>query len=64
MALICCGDVQVGHQEEFILRKSGEVLAQAAQGAGGVTIPGGVQEPCECGTEGCGLEQSQAWADG
>jgi len=28
----------------FLLRKSGDVLAQAAQGGGGVTISGGVQE--------------------
>ena len=27
-------------------------MAQAAQGGGGVTIPGGVQEPCRCGIEG------------
>ena len=29
-------------------------MAQAAQGSGGVTICGGVPEPCGCGTEGCG----------
>ena len=29
-------------------------MAQAAQGGGGVTVPGGVQEPCGCGTEGHG----------
>ena len=40
----------------FHLRKSGEALAQAAQGGGGgVTIPGGVQELWRCGTEGHGL---------
>jgi len=27
------------------------VLKQAAQGGGGVTVPGGVQEPGGCGTE-------------
>ena len=27
-------------------------MAQAAQGGGGVTIPGGVEEMCGCGTEG------------
>ena len=37
-----------------ILKKSGEALAQAAQGGDGVTIPGGVQEKGRCGTEGCG----------
>ena len=26
-------------------------MAQAAQGGGGVTDPGGVSEPCGCGTE-------------
>ena len=26
-------------------------MGQATQGGGGVTIPGGVQEPCGCGTE-------------
>ena len=31
--------------------KSGEAMAQAAQGGGGVTVPGGVPEPCGCGTE-------------
>ena len=30
----------------------------AAQGGGGVTIPGGVQEPWRCGTEGhSGMDQ-------
>ena len=36
------GEVQVGYQEKFLLRKSGNALEQAAQGSGGVTIPGGV----------------------
>ena len=40
-----------------------EILGQAAQGDGGVTVPGGVQELCGCGTEGRGLEWSQALAD-
>jgi len=35
--------------------KSGWALAQAAQGGGGVTVPGSVQEPQRCSTEGCGL---------
>jgi len=29
-------------------------VAQAAQGGGGVTVPGGVQDPCGYGTEGRG----------
>jgi len=36
-------------------------VAQAAQGGGGVTIPGGVPELCGCGTEGHG---QWAWCDG
>ena len=44
-----------GYQETFLLRRSGEALAQAAQGGGGVTIPGDVQEKGRCGTEGYGL---------
>ena len=36
----------------ILLRQSGEALAQAAQGGGGITIRGGVQEPWRCGTEG------------
>jgi len=35
--------------------ESGQTLEQAAQGSGGVTIPGGVQKPCRCGTLGHGL---------
>ena len=29
-------------------------MAQAAQGGGAVTVPGGVPEPCGCGTEDVG----------
>ena len=29
----------------------GATLEQAAQGDGGITIPGGVPKPCGCGTE-------------
>jgi len=41
----------------FFLRKSGEAVAQAAQAGGGVTVPGGVQEP-----HGCGTERHDQWA--
>jgi len=55
MAFSCAGcagrGVQVGYEERFLLRKSGAAVAQAAQGGGAVTIPGGVPEPCGCGTE-------------
>jgi len=37
-----------------LLQRILEALAQAAQGGGGVTIPGVVQETCGCGTEGRG----------
>ena len=46
---------QMGYEEEFLLQKSGEAVAQAAQGGGAVTVHGGVQDPCGCGTEGRGL---------
>jgi len=35
----------------------------AAQGSGGVTVPGGVQETCRCGTEGHGLVGMVGWID-
>lgn len=31
------------------------MLEWTAQGSGGVSVPGGVQELFRCGTEGCGL---------
>ena len=34
-----------------ISQNDDEVLEQAAQGGGGVTVPGGVQEQCRCGTK-------------
>ncbi len=55
MALSHAREVQVGHEEKFLLRKSGEAVAQAAQGGDGVAIPGGVQELRGCGTEERGL---------
>jgi len=35
--------------------KSGQALEQDAQGSGWVTIPGGVQRTCRCGSSGYGL---------
>ena len=35
----------------MLLQKSGAAVAEAAQGGGGVTVPGGVPELCGCGTE-------------
>ena len=51
---MAAGEDQAGYWEN-LLQMSGEAVAQAAQGAGGVTIPGGVQETCICGTEGHSL---------
>ena len=48
------GEFHVGYEEKFLLWKSGQALAQAAQGGGGATIPRGVQELWRCGTEGHG----------
>ena len=46
----------------FLLRKSGEALEQAAQGGGGFTIPGGVQEMWRSGTGGMvGMGWWLAW---
>jgi len=52
------------HKEQLLLSKSGEAVAQAAQEGGEVTVPGGVQELCGCGTEGHGLWARWGWADG
>ena len=57
------GDVQVGYQETFLLKKSDDALAQAAQGGGGVTIPEDIQETWRCGTEGHGLVGTRRKAD-
>jgi len=46
---------QFGYYEKFLLRKSGEAVAQAAQGGVVVPVPGGAQEPRGCGTERRGL---------
>jgi len=48
----------------FLLRKSGEALAQAAQGGGGVALPGGVQGSRRCSTEVCGQWAWWGWGDG
>mgnify|MGYP001854374420 CR=1 FL=1 len=55
------GEVQVGYQENLILLKNGEAVARAAQEGGAVTIPGGVQKLCVCGTEGPGQWAWWGW---
>jgi len=54
-------DVFVGYLGKFLLRKSDKVLEHAAQGDGGVTVSGGVQEKNRCGTEGLGLVGMGGW---
>ncbi|EOB05890.1 hypothetical protein Anapl_07549, partial [Anas platyrhynchos] len=43
MASSCTGEVQVGNEKTFLLRKSSQALQRVAQAGGGVTIPEGVQ---------------------
>ena len=43
--------VQAKKKKNFIFRKSGQILEQAAPGSSGVTIPGGFQEKGRCYTE-------------
>lgn len=57
VASSCTGEVQVGYEEKFLLRKRCEALEQAAQEGGAVTIPEGIQEKGVCGTE----EHAQWW---
>ena len=49
------GEVQVGHQKEFLHGKSGQALEGAVQGGGGISIPGGVQGMTGHGTQCHGL---------
>ena len=42
----------------FFLRKSDELLEQAAQGSGGVTVSEGFQEKGRCSTEGHRIKES------
>ena len=62
VALSCAREGSGWILGKILLRKSGEAVVQAAQGGGGVTISGGVQEMCGCGTEGRG--QWAWWVDG
>ena len=45
-------EFRLGIRKKFLLRLSGEALAQAARGGGAVTIHRGVEELWRCGTEG------------
>ena len=57
-------EVQVGYEENLLLRNSGAALAQAAQESVEVPIPVGVQQPSGCGSEGCGQWAQWGWPDG
>ena len=48
------GRFRLDTRKNFLPRKSGAAVAQAAQGSGAVTVPGGASESCGCGTEGHG----------
>ena len=48
------GRFRLDVRKHFFSQKSNDALEQANQGVGRVTIPGTVQEPCGCGTEGSG----------
>ena len=50
---LCLGKFRLDIRKNFP-RKSGEAVAQAAQGGGGVTVPDSAHEPWKCGTEGHG----------
>jgi len=47
-------EVQVVYEKNFLLRKSVDILEQAAQEGGEVTIPGDAQGLWKCGTGGHG----------
>jgi len=49
------GRFRLDIRKKFLYRKSCEALEQAAQGSGGVIVPGGVQKACKYGTSGHGL---------
>ena len=51
--LVVAGEMQWDVRENF--RKSGEVLEQAAQRGGGITVPGGIHETFRYCTEEHGL---------
>jgi len=45
------GLIRLGIRKKILLRKNGWALVWAALGGGGVTVPGGVQDPWRRGTE-------------
>ena len=55
MASSCTREIQVGCYEILLHQESGQVLEWAAQGGGGLTVPGGIQGTFRCCTEKHGL---------
>jgi len=49
---LCQRRFRLDIRKSFLLQKSIQAVAQAAQGGGGVNIPVGILEPRTCGTEG------------
>jgi len=49
------GRFRLDIRKNFFTERIGQTLGQAAQGGGGVPIPGGVQKMCRCGTSVYGL---------
>jgi len=49
---LCQVRFRLGIRKKIPLQKGTEVLDQAAQGGGRVTVPGSVQKKGRCGTEG------------
>lgn len=49
------GRFRLDMRNNFFTERLGQVFEYAAQGYGGIAVPGGVQRSCECGTQGYGL---------
>lgn len=48
-------EIQIVYQEKLLFQNSGQALKEAAQGGGGITVPGNAQKLYGCGTEGYDL---------
>ena len=64
MAFIHAGEVQVGYQEVFLLRKSGEALTRAAQGRDGLTSKEVFKSCVDVALRERGQWARRGWADG
>jgi len=52
---VASGGFRLDIVKNFVTERVGQALEQAAQGSGGVTVPGGVKKMCRCSTSGHGL---------